>query len=173
MVNDLLEFSRLQLGGAIPVVRTGGDLVAIVEHAVDAAAAAHPSCHFACVAPAAIPGRYDADRLAQVFGNLLNNAAQYRTRGTTVTLTAHVDGDEAVVRVHNLGTAIPEDQQASIFDPLVQLGSTDAEPDRPRSSAGLGLFIARQIVAAHGGTLEVASDVATGTTFSTRLPLAD
>ena len=173
MVNDLLEFSRLQLGGAIPVVRTPGDLAEICRRAVDDAIAAHPSCTFRLEAPPAIPGDFDADRLAQVFGNLLNNAAQYRSRGTTVTLTAAVDGPDAVVHVHNFGSAIPEAQQATIFDPLIQLNATGADVDRPRSSAGLGLFIARQIVEAHGGTPGVASEPDTGTTFTARLTAPD
>jgi signal transduction histidine kinase len=170
MVNDLLEFSRLQLGGTIPVIRVDCDLVEICERAVDDARTAHPACTFELEAPPALAGAFDADRLGQVLGNLLNNAARYRTRGTPVTLAVATDGDEAVMTVHNFGPAIPEEARESIFQPLVQLKSPEQGAEHARSSVGLGLFIARQMVQAHGGSLGVASSKETGTSFSARLP---
>ena len=168
MVNDLLEFSRLRLGGNIPVVKTRGDLVDICWRAVDEARVAHPSCTFELQSPGSVEGGFDEDRLGQVFANLLNNACQYRAHGTAVNMTLETDTKTAVVSVHNAGVPIPLADQQAIFSPLVQM--KESEADRPRSSVGLGLYIARRIVESHGGELMVRSTEAAGTTFSARLP---
>ena len=171
MVNDLLEFSRMQLGGAIPIILATQDLVKICHQAVDAAETANPECVFHFIAPTELAGPFDEDRLHQLLGNLLNNASRYRANGTTVTMTVERISSIAAIKVHNMGPAIPRDRQRDIFDPLVQLTATDSDADRPRSSAGLGLFIARRIVEAHGGRLTVHSSAAEGTTFLATLPV--
>ena len=170
MVDDLLEFSRLQLGGRIPIVRTSDDLGEICQRAVDDARVAHPACVFELRGATSTEGEFDADRLGQVFGNLLNNAFQYRARGSTVTMEIVEDGSEIGVSVHNHGPAIARAHQALMFHPMVQLTDIEHDIDRPRSSMGLGLFIARHLVEAHGGRLTVESTDAAGTTFLVRLP---
>jgi len=170
MVNDLLEFSRMQLGGRMPIVRSSEDLVEVCQRAVGEARTAHPGCSFRLEAPDEALGEFDADRLEQLFGNLLNNAFQYRARGTRVTMTIELHEHEVVVSVHNFGAEIPLERQDSIFDPLVQLPTQGRDVDRPRSSAGLGLFIARRIAEAHGGRLTVSSTASQGTTFFATLP---
>ena len=115
-------------------------------------------------------GDFDAARLAQLFSNLLNNAAQYRSDDQPVSITACGDADTAVVQVKNFGRQIPEASLKSIFDPLVQLAISDDHKAPNATSIGLGLFIAREIASAHGGTIGAESSLECGTVFTVRLP---
>ncbi|MGK5006186.1 sensor histidine kinase [Janthinobacterium sp. LB2P70] len=170
MVNDLLEFARTQLGGNMPVSPTLGDIGEICKTAVEDASAAHPECKFELSATGEMIGDFDAPRLAQLFSNLLNNAAQYRTDDQPVTITARGDADRAVVQVKNFGRQIPEASLKTIFDPLVQLAISDEHKAPNATSIGLGLFIAREIASAHGGTIGAESSLECGTVFTVRLP---
>ncbi len=78
--------------------------------------------------------------------------------------------DAITIQVTNYGSPIPEASLQSIFTPLVQLAREDENDTRPRTSLGLGLFVAREIVVAHGGTIAVKSSEDEGTTFTVRLP---
>ncbi|MGK5008607.1 ATP-binding protein [Janthinobacterium sp. MDB2-8] len=170
MVNDLLEFARTQLGGHMPISSSLGDLGEICKTAVEDASAAHPKCKFELSTKGEMIGDFDAPRLAQLFSNLLNNAAQYRTDDQPVTITACGDDDTAVVQVKNFGRQIPEASLKTIFDPLVQLAVSDEHKAPNATSIGLGLFIAREIACAHGGTIGAESSLERGTVFTVRLP---
>ncbi|MBC7502083.1 MAG: ATP-binding protein, partial [Herminiimonas sp.] len=104
------------------------------------------------------------------FANLLNNAAQYRTPGSTVRIIACGEADALTIQVTNRGATIPSASLEAIFNPMVQLKLEGHQQGRPTSSMGLGLFIAREITEAHGGTLGVESTDGSGTTFTVRLP---
>jgi signal transduction histidine kinase len=171
MVNDLLEFSRLQLGGAIPIVRRPLDIALLGQHALDDAKAAHPHCALHIQAAPDVVGAFDEHRLQQAFSNLLNNACQYGARGSDITLSIFRQDDIACADVHNLGPPIAPDKLNAIFNLMYQLKVDDDVVERPRTSIGLGLFIARRIVEAHDGTLTVRSTESEGTTFSVRLPI--
>ena len=99
-------------------------------------------------APVTVTG--DADRLAQVVGNLLDNAARATGGAGAVSVSVDRTGDEAVVRVTDDGPGVPEADRERIFDRLVRL---DAGRDDRSGGAGLGLPIARGIARAHGGDL--------------------
>ena len=170
MVNDLLEFARTQLGGHMPISPSLGDIGEICKTAVEDASAAHPKCKFELSTKGEMIGDFDAPRLAQLFSNLLNNAAQYRTDDQPVTITACGDADTAVVQVKNFGRQIPEASLKTIFDPLVQLAVSDEHKAPNATSIGLGLFIAREIACAHGGTIGAESSLECGTVFTVRLP---
>jgi len=105
--------------------------------------------------------------------NLLSNAVQHGSRQSPVTLIAEGEVDAIVLKVGNSGEPIPPDALQVIFEPLVQAPSASAEMhERSKTSLGLGLFIVREIVLAHGGTISVESSVAAGTVFTIRLPRA-
>jgi signal transduction histidine kinase len=113
----------------------------------------------------------DAARIQQALSNLLSNAVQHGNRQSPVTLTADGERDAIVLKVSNAGDPIPSDKLQSIFEPLVQApNASSALHERSRTSLGLGLFIVREIVLAHGGTISVASSTAAGTVFTIRLP---
>jgi signal transduction histidine kinase len=170
MVNDLLEYARTELGGKMPVSPILGDLRDICRAAVDDATAHHPDCEFKLVCEGETIGDFDAPRLAQVFSNLLNNAAQYRSDKQPVTLEAKSDKAAWIVTVTNFGSEIPAAAQRAIFDPLVQLSISADQKGPASTSLGLGLFIAREITVAHGGTIGVESTAKGGTVFTVRLP---
>jgi signal transduction histidine kinase len=170
MVNDLLEYGRTQLGGAIPVAPQLADLRGICEGALDAARAAHPDCVFELQASGDLVAILDSARLQQVFANLLNNAAQYRAPQHPVILVAQGGPDALTVEVQNFGFVIPSKSLQKIFDPLVQLSVKRQQKGPPSTSLGLGLFIAREITMAHGGTIAVQSSKRSGTVFTVRLP---
>lgn len=170
MVNDLLEYSRTQLGGSIPINAVLADIVEICQLAVDDASAAHPTCVFQLEVAGERIGDYDAARLSQVFSNLLNNAAQYKGEKHPVTISAFGDEKATIVKVKNYGPTIPRASLAAIFDPLVQLSVADEQKGPANTSLGLGLFIAREITKAHGGAIDVESSEEEGTIFSVRLP---
>lgn len=171
MVNDLLEYARTQLGGEIPLTLRPDNMAVICQAAMDDARAGYPDCPFELEASGDLSGAFDGARLQQLFSNLLNNAAQYRDGTRAVTITAVGEADSVTVQVCNHGPVIPAQSLQAIFDPLVQL-SVEPGPQEgaPSSSLGLGLFIAREITTAHGGTISVASNAQSGTVFVVKLP---
>ncbi|MDQ2987767.1 MAG: HAMP domain-containing histidine kinase [Pseudomonadota bacterium] len=169
MVNDLLEYARTQLGGKMPVTPILGDMLAICQAAIADASAAHPACPFELQTAGEMIGDFDSPRLEQVISNLLNNAAQYRGKQHPVTVIATGDADAITVQVINFGTQIPSASLKAVFDPMVQL-TVNATQNRARTSLGLGLFIAREITLAHGGTIQAESGTKAGTVFTVRLP---
>jgi signal transduction histidine kinase len=170
MVNDLLEFARLQLGGPIPVHPVLLDLAPLCEDALKDARASHPDCEFELESVGELTCNVDAPRMKQVLSNLLNNAAQYSTPGHPVRLTATGSTDAVSLQVRNYGSVIPAAAMPAIFEPLVQLATDESDRGRPATSIGLGLYIAREMTLAHGGTIEVSSSDSEGTVFAVRLP---
>jgi signal transduction histidine kinase len=100
---------------------------------------------------------------------LLINAAKYSEQGRQVTLSAHRGPETITVEVKNFGRPIPPESLQVIFNPLVQL-SAKGTHSHPSTSLGLGLFIAREIVEGHNGTIEVSSSETDGTKFTVHLP---
>ena len=170
MVNDLLDYSRTQLDGEMPVAPVVADIGMICRAALDDAQAAFPGRQFRWSGSGELTTSFDPHRMQQVLSNLLNNAACYGSSDGSVAMDAGGMADEVVITVNNRGNVIPAESLAAIFAPMVRL-SVEANADGPPSrSIGLGLYIAQDIVQAHGGTLDVASNAADGTTFTIRLP---
>jgi K+-sensing histidine kinase KdpD len=167
MVSDLLEYARTQLSGKLPITPHLADIKEICLAALADAKAAHPTCTFEMESSGELLDDFDSPRLQQVFSNLLNNAAQYRTKNSSVTLVARGEPKSIMVQVCNFGPVIPKESIKDIFNPLVQLYGGEAAPS---TSVGLGLFIAREITVAHGGTITVESNASSGTTFTVRFP---
>ena len=171
MVTDLLEYTKTRLGRGIEVVPADGDFSSLCREALDEVCAAYPTRSFvADIAP--LPAlRFDASRMRQVIINLLSNAVHHGDPQAPVELSvlAIPDGVELVVR--NEGQPIPPQAMQVIFNPLVQITAEEALPgERPATSLGLGLFIAREIVTGHNGRISVASSAADGTAFTVQLP---
>lgn len=170
MVEDLLGFTRTQLGSGMPTCLAPIDVRTVCEAAIEDAGATHPGTRFELKLSDNLKGTFDSVRLHQLFTNLLVNAAQYGAKGHPVVLEAHREADAVVVQATNHGPPIPEASWRSIFKPLIQLPAGD-DDTRPKTSLGLGLFVAREIALAHGGSIEVKSNDAEGTTFTVRLPV--
>ena len=170
MVNDLLEYGRSQLGGVIRVHRQPIDLLAVGKAAIEEAKAAHPGFEFALESSGELHGNFDGARLQQVFSNLLNNAAQHGYQSHAVRLVLLGHEDHINVQVCNVGPIIPPESLRAIFDPLVQLSIGDKPTGPFSNSAGLGLFIARELTFGHEGTIKAESSAEFGTVFTVELP---
>jgi len=167
MIGDLLDFTRGRRGGGIPLSRRSANLRHICRHALDELEASHPGRELRLKAEGHFLGEWDPDRLAQLVGNLGKNALDYSPEGTPVEFSLYDDGCSLRLEVHNVGAPIPADRIPHLFEPF-RRGPQDEK--HPTSGLGLGLYIVQQIVQSHGGTIEVRSTVADGTTFTVRLP---
>ncbi len=171
MIRDLLEYTRTRLGRAIPIAQESASMGQICRIAYDEIRAVHPERTFRLEISGDLEGRFDPERFQQVLSNLLNNAVRHGERSQPITLSAQGDAEKVTVRVKNHGRPIPADQLQVIFNPLVQIPSALMDEDSGLStSLGLGLYIAKEIVAMHGGTIEAESSARNGTVFSARLP---
>lgn len=172
MVADLLGFTRTQLGKGMPIKCQQTDVADICRAAVEDAGATYPNASFDIHTNGDLKGAFDPVRLHQLLTNLLVNAAQYGAAQRPVLVSASGDPAEITIQVTNYGQMIPDEALQLIFKPLVQLAGTAGadEDNRPRTSLGLGLFVAREIAVAHGGSIVVTSDVAGGTVFTVQLP---
>ena len=112
----------------------------------------------------------DLTRLAQVVGNLLNNAAKYTPAGGRIDLSIEADGPDAVISVSDNGVGIPEDMLSAVFQLFAQV---DQHLDRAHGGLGIGLALVQQLTTLHGGTVAVESGgIGQGSTFKVRVPLA-
>ncbi|MES2554105.1 MAG: HAMP domain-containing sensor histidine kinase [Pseudomonadota bacterium] len=170
MVNDLLEYARAELGGEMPMTYADGDILEICQSAIADASAVHPDCAFEFDATDPVPGKYDKVRLQQVFTNLLNNAAQYRGDEFPVKVAMTSDTENVTISIQNSGAPIPKEAMDAIFDPMVQLAISTNQSERPSTSLGLGLYIAKKIMVTHNGTIGVESNKEDGTTFTAVIP---
>ena len=170
MIRDLLEYTRTRLGRAIPVSPEAVNMEQICAIVFDEVRAAHPERIFRLETSGELEGQFDSERLQQVLSNLLNNAVQHGARNQPITLSAQGEADKITVQVRNYGRRIPADQLQVIFNPLVQIPSGRTDEESPVTSLGLGLYIAHQIVAMHGGTMVAESSDEDGTVFSAHLP---
>jgi len=170
MVGDLLQFVRSRLGASLPVERRPMDLASACREALEEACAGQPGCRPNFVVEGETQGHWDRSRIDQLLQNLIGNALQHGARDHEITLTLTGDEQSVTLTMHNEGDPIAEDAIGSIFDPLVRSTSDDAGPHNPSTSLGLGLFIVKEVVNAHGGSITVTSNIGDGTTFTVVLP---
>jgi signal transduction histidine kinase len=168
MVNDLLELVRNRLGSDLPIEPAPMDLAAAAKAALDEAGAGQPDCHSRLIVEGDTQGVWDCARLSQLLQNLVGNALQHGANHRPVTLSIIGSESQVTLTMHNHGEPIPADALPTIFDPLVRSASEDLTG--PSTSLGLGLFIVKQVVDAHQGTIEVSSSETEGTTFRVVLP---
>ena len=164
LVNELLDVSRMRLG-KLELRYEPLDLAEVAREAashVEADVSRGGSRLAYDLAPA--PGRFDRLRVEQVVGNLLVNAGKFG-QGKPVVLRVRPEGELAVLEVTDQGIGIPPEHQARVFERFQR-----AVPAQNFGGLGLGLYVARQIVEAHGGTIQVASAAGAGSTFTVRLP---
>ncbi len=171
MIRDLLEYTRARLGRTLPISPEPASMGRICRLAYDEIRAAHPERVFRLETAGDLHGHFDGERLQQVLSNLLGNAVRHGARDMPITLSVRGEGDRVTVQVRNQGRPIPEDKLQVIFNPLVQIARAPAAAydDGESTSLGLGLYIAREIVTLHGGSLAAESG-ADGTVFSASLP---
>ncbi|ATB29220.1 PAS domain-containing sensor histidine kinase [Melittangium boletus] len=169
LVRDLLDFTQARLGMGIPLTPRASDLEALVRQGVEEVGASAPGREFRLSAEGDLRGTWDPDRLAQVVANLLSNAAKYSPGDTPIGITLRGEEAQVTLEVHNQGDPIPERLRARLFEPM-QRGAPGA--DTTSRSVGLGLYIVKHLVEAHGGSVSARSVGGEGTRFTVRLPRA-
>jgi two-component system CheB/CheR fusion protein len=173
LVGDLLDVARLQ-SGKFRLSLEWVDLVPLAARALETAQllaegqAIHLDAAGARDAP--LPVRGDAVRLEQVLLNLLTNAITHAPETQRIDVRLRREAREAVVEVQDYGPGIAAAELATLFSRFHQVDRTGS---RPAKGLGLGLFISKELVTAHGGTIDVRSTEGAGTTFTIRLPLAE
>lgn len=170
MVEDLLDFTRTRLGTRLPIAPAEADLAEICRQTIDELQAFHPDSALRLECAGELAGHWDAPRIAQLLSNLVANAIQHGPAGATVTVTASGGPRDVTLQVHNPGAPIAPGVRRTLFEPAMRAAADATARREGASGLGLGLYIARQIALAHGGSIEVASSEPDGTTFTVRLP---
>jgi phosphoserine phosphatase RsbU/P len=167
LISELLDFTQARLGKGLSVSLQPVQLQALVHDSVDELKMAFPSHVLqhehvggddSCEA--------DPDRLAQLIGNLVANAAAYGDQAQPITVRSRVDTSTFAVGVHNFGKPIAPEWLETIFLPLARGEKANASG----RSVGLGLYIVSEIAKAHGGQVAVRSGEGSGTEFEAVLP---
>ena len=165
LLDDLLDFNRTKMGLGIDIVPQNIDLARVFSDQVDELRAAHPDRRLELELVGNTTGIWDGRRLQQVLSNLVVNAFKYGAAAAPVRVAVAGDEDDVRVTVMNTGAGLVVSTLDQVFEPL-QRGTDEPAED---GSLGLGLYIAREIVTAHGGEISARSDGGE-TTFAIRLP---
>ena len=163
----LLDFTRTRLVGGVAIEPRPMDLKDLATKVAHEFGVAFPQRVVAVDPKGNTQGMWDPDRLAQVASNLVENALKYSPPETPVLLAVRGVRDKVVMEVRNAGRPIPDNLLPHIFEPFRRGPQTTRTL---KMSYGLGLYIVREIVQAHGGTIEVNSSAGEGTTFTVTLP---
>jgi PAS domain S-box-containing protein len=165
MIHELLDYTRARLAGGIPVRPTPLALDKVLERAVEDFQASHPTRLISSSVQGNVRGSWDESRLGQLLDNLVGNALQHSPEDTPVEVKlAEVSDGGITLTVRNEGPPVPLDERATLFEPFKRGKRASGD------GLGLGLYIARQIVVAHGGRISVESGVGLGTRFNVWLP---
>jgi signal transduction histidine kinase len=166
LISDVLDTSRIE-AGTFSFSFSDVDLAAVVEDVVATTAVGQDEVRVRAAVEGNLPTiRGDRNRLRQVIQNLVDNAVKYSSAGGEVRVHAHADNGVARIAVADDGPGIPSEDQRLIFEKFGRSRGAAAKP-----GTGLGLFIARSIAEAHGGSLDVESVPNRGSTFTLELPL--
>lgn len=168
IVEGLLDVTRARFGSGLPVIRGPMDMGFVSRKLVDEMRVAYPTRTITLDISGDVNGEWDKARIGQVFSNLISNAIQYSFSDSSIDVRIKGAAEEVVLSVHNEGVPIPSEKIKTLFDSLTRAVAT--EEDRPEATnLGLGLYITKDIVVAHGGTIGVTSSEE-GTTFTARFP---
>ena len=160
MIRDLLDYTRSSVG-EFPHNPEPTDFERVCDAAIDELRSTHPDRTVTREVAGNVTGRWDPGRLQQVISNLVGNALEHSTGAVSVRIEA--DGHDVVFSVHNDGEPIPPDVLPVLFEPFRR---GDGRP----SGLGLGLYIVREVIRRHGGSVDVHSSRDAGTTFVSRWP---
>jgi len=170
LVRDILDFTRARLTGGLPIETKPSNLRDLLEPAVREAIDAFPERHVELRVEGDLGGLWDGDRIRQVLQNALTNALRYSPAGTVVSLSARGSATEVELAVTNGGAPIAPEVLRRVFEPMTRGEESTSEGGRGHQGVGLGLFIVREIVAAHGGVVRLTSDAEHGTRLVVTLP---
>jgi signal transduction histidine kinase len=165
MIEQLLDFTRARIGGGLGIEPRDNHLGELCRQALDELELAHPDWRIRCEVAGDARGTWDPDRLLQVISNLVANAGQHGMPGGEIVVLLDGSAPDSVrLEVHNQGVIVAP-LLPHLFDPF----RTHAGRERTRG-LGLGLFIVRELVRAHGGQVDVTSSADAGTRVALELP---
>ncbi|GGC67985.1 sensor histidine kinase [Undibacterium terreum] len=171
MIKDLLDYSSTRLGKSLPLNPVRGNLATLCQLSIDEISSAHPEKQLMLSTSGDLEGVFDPDRVQQVLSNLLNNAVQHGAIDSPIRVSLKGGPESIILQVQNFGPPIAKEDIPSVFDPLVRIPTDEVSQDNWQdTSLGLGLYIARQVMIGHGGTINVESDEASGTVFTCVFP---
>jgi signal transduction histidine kinase len=169
LVTNLLDITRVRFGSGLQVARATMDVGVVARQIVNEVRAVNPRRAIELNISGDLVGEWDKVRIEQVFSNLLNNAIQYGLQESPVRVDIEGGPKLVTLTVSNDGVPIPPKKIGTIFDPLKRLLSNEDSLPAPEN-LGLGLYIAKEVVVAHGGTISVTSSKKKGTVFMARFP---
>jgi signal transduction histidine kinase len=170
LINDFLNVSRLQTGKFM-VDRRAIDLAKVTGQEVDSLkTTAHArNLKLSYRKPSHFPVLYiDEGKIRQVIMNFIDNAIYYSSEYSTITISLAAEAGDIVLRVHNDGIGVPESEKAHLFTKFFR--AANARKQRP-DGTGVGLYLAKKVITAHGGSMVFDSEPNQGTTFGFRLPI--
>ena len=169
LVDDLLDMTRARFGAGLPVLRVPMDMEFVCQKIVDEMRSKNPSRTLNLMFSGDGKGEWDKPRIAQILANLIGNAIQYGFKDSSVVITVTCEPEDIIISVHNKGVPIPPEKMGTLFDALSR-AVIDTGEHPGAVNLGLGLYITKEIVVSHNGTIDVASTEEDGTTFTVRLP---
>lgn len=172
IVRDLLDFSTTHLGDGIPIDPHKVDLLDICRMTLDEAKAFHADREFILKTAGDLVGVWDGQRLGQAFSNLLSNAIQHSTLDSPIRVSLVGFPDEVVYAVQNAAELLSSKKIRTLFDPIKRFAIRPASErvGARMHNLGLGLYVVKEIVTAHGGSISAESSADAGVTFTVRLP---
>jgi signal transduction histidine kinase len=168
MIDQLLDLTRSRLGGGIELTPAPMDLGKLTTDIVDELRTQRATALFHVETRGDLHGKWDSDRLAQVISNLVGNAVHHGTPDKAIDVVLDGTGKHVSFSIRNDGKTIPEPLQNVLFDPF-RRGDRQGNSSKT-AGLGLGLFISKEIVTGHGGTISVSSSDEKGTSFTFELP---
>lgn len=164
MLHELLDYTRTRLGGGISLRPAPLSLNTVLGKVVEGLQAAHPTRRIVSLVEGEVRGTWDEARLGQVLDNLVGNALLHSPESTPVEVKVSGEVDAVHVSVRNEGPPVPLEERSTLFEPFK--GGKRASGE----GLGLSLYLARQLILAHGGRISVESGVGLGTRFIVWLP---
>lgn len=171
LVKDLLDFTNVRFGIRLSLDQT--NLALLAEQVAEEIRSAHPDRTIILHTSGNLDGTWDSVRLSQVLSNLICNALQHGSHAEPVSVSLSGKAHEVEIAVHNFGIPIPREEIGHIFEPLRRYSRMPSNGQSFHANLGLGLYIAREAVIAHRGTIDVCSNELQGTTFTVHLPKSE
>jgi signal transduction histidine kinase len=166
IIADLLDFTRTHQGSRLPIAPQPCNLGIVVEHTVEELQASKCAT-IAVELTGNLAGQWDCARIGQLVSNIVTNAVTHGSPEQPVYVSAKGDPATVVLRVRNAGEVIPHRDQRNVFKPL---NRGPRRADRDSEGLGLGLYICKQIVEAHHGSIQFESTLERGIEVTVELP---
>ncbi len=169
LIGDLVDVASID-SGRISMITAREDTALLLADAIETFRASAQAKHIALDMHPPLPDTFalfDHDRMMQVYANVISNAVKFSSPGDTITLRCEKKGSELLFTVTDTGPGIPNDMLDAVFDRFWQVGKND------RRGLGLGLYISKCIIEAHGGKIWVQSTLGEGSSFFFTLPISE